>query len=470
VSARSLSPKFHMPSVYRPKNENCFRCKVGYSLTPDGRRVRQEFRLGDDEAVAHQKALNLAKLWLAEEHRHVNTQAVFRDVFPADPPFPPVWTGMPEAELRTRAAILAEPYEPQPGDEADVVPVKPYTLGMAVEAFLRRTLDKVERNQKSPSTYWWSERELRLGLVPACIDRSLPVTGLTLRHVERFCDHWCDLKVRAAESRKGRFGWRSAHNRLDAFAALLRDLDGRENGFVYPPRADRAFEEAKATVAGDLTDIHEYDADRLGSIVRAADDRLRLAIYCALNFGMYECDVGQQLRRRHTAEHGGLASIDGEMYVQWNRHKLKRRQRKMRRDKDKVRRPVLLTHYAWPETLALLHANASPADNPLNLWLLNRDGRPLWRQEPHHKRPVDNISTAYGRLLDRLDVSLPFAQIRKFGSTACESLGSIEVQEMYRGERRAGSSRTYVLQDFTNKLTPFLKRWGDVLRADGVLY
>lgn len=134
-------------------------------------------------------------------------------------------------------------------------------------------------------------------------------------------------------------------------------------------------------------------------------------------------------------------------------------------------KPVLLTYYVWPETLKLLEAHAAPEQNPWNLWRLNEDGMPLWRQEPHHKRPLDNISTAYYRAAAaEAGVRLPFKEMRKFGATQCESMGTIEVQQMYRGERRSGPSRVYVLADFVGKLTPFLKAWAERLRADGVLY
>jgi len=132
-------------------------------------------------------------------------------------------------------------------------------------------------------------------------------------------------------------------------------------------------------------------------------------------------------------------------------------------------KPVMLTHFIWPETKKLLDVYAADENNELNLWLLNNNDRPLWRQEPHHTRPVCNISTEYYRALAKAGVRLPFEQLRKFGATDADGV-SREIQEMYRGERRQGSSRVYVLKDFTGQLTTFLKGWADKLRADGVLY
>ena len=162
----------------------------------------------------------------------------------------------------------------------------------------------------------------------------------------------------------------------------------------------------------------------------------------------------------------------GETYLQWQRHKLLRKKSIIVEDEE-GKRPLLLTHYVWPETLRLLNEHAAPADNPHGLMLLNHDGRPLWLQEMHHKRALDSISTAFGRMCRRANVDFTFSQIRKWGGTAAEAKrdgGGVEVQEMYRGERRQGSSRVYVLPDFTERLRPWLKSWAERLRANGVLY
>lgn len=469
MPANPRTPKFKMPSVYRPKNENCFRCKVGYYVAKNGKRERREFRLGDDELLAHKQALSLAEKWLKEEQRHRQVQATFAEVFPTELVTLPVWTGTPEAEAAARDEYLSTAPEDLPGDENVTALAETISVQMASQTCLERLLGRAKRDAKAFATYRWYEREFRLGLVPGAIDPRLSVNALKLKHVETYCEYWCDLASRAADTEDKEFGWRSAWNRLDAFAFLLRDLRGRDTGFGYPERADEVFKEAKATVAGSLTAIQAYDPETMKAVLRKSDDRLRTCIYCALNFGMYQSDIGQQLRRRHTPEDGGLIDLGGEAYLQWHRHKLKRRQRALMRQDDREK-PVLLTHFVWPETLKLLNAHAAPEANPLNLWLLNSNGLPLWRHEPHHKRPVDNISTAHYRAVADAEVRLPFDQIRKFGATACESMASVEVQQMYRGERRAGSSRVYVLQDFVGKLTPFLRTWAERLRADGVLY
>ena len=266
---------------------------------------------------------------------------------------------------------------------------------------------KPDRDAKAYATHRWYEREFHLGLVVGAIDPTMPVSGITLATVDAFCEFWTDLKARAAENLRERFGWRSAWNRMDAFGCLLRDLRGRANGFVYPERATTAFEESKATVAGPMMAIQTYDAARLKKILVKGDDRLRLYVYCALNFGMYQSDIGQQVSRRHSEEHGRLIEIGGETYLQWHRHKLRRRQRAQMRQDDRER-PVLLTHYVWPETRKLLDLHAAPLDNARNLWLLNGSQQPLWRQEAHHKRPVDNVSTAYYRAARTAEVRLPF--------------------------------------------------------------
>jgi hypothetical protein len=465
------TPKFAMPSVYKPKNENIYRCKVGFYMTGTGKRERREFRLGDDYLIAHKKALTLGEKWLQEELRHEKLVIEFKATFPADPLPQLVWTGTPETDAAAHDEYLATPPEELPGDDINTVNVSMpgLSLAQASRDLLDRLRAKAKRDAKSFGTFRWYERELRLGVATPAINPIMGVNGITIAHVEKFCDYWCDLSARAAETKKKSFRWRTAWNRIDAFGFLLRDLKGRLAGFVYPERADAVMEEAKATVAGPLTAIHTYAPVKLKEIFTKGDGRLRLVVYLALNLGAYQSDIGQQLRRRHTFEHGGMVELDDEMYMQWHRHKLKRRQRALMR-KNEEERPVLLTHYLWPETLKLLYQFAAPEDTPYNLWLLNQRHQPLWRHEEHHKRPVDAIGTAYNRAKRRAGVRLPFDQIRKFGGTAAEAMSTREVQEMYRGERRQGSSRVYVLQDFTGNLTPFLKAWGERLRADGVLY
>jgi hypothetical protein len=468
VSVEARAPKFVMPSVYRSKDDPCLRCKVGYRIR-NGKRVRVEFRLSEDALIANKKALLLAEKWLKEEQRHYRMQLSFKQVFGERPEDLPVWTGMPEIEAAAREEYFAMPPEDLPGDEPTTPFVQSISVKQATTEVLQRLLKKALRDSKALATYQWYETQFRLGFVPRAINPDLLLDALGLSATESYCDFWCDLKARAAESVTGTFGWRSAKNRLDALGYLLRQLKGRGNGFVYPEGVDRLLAEEKATIAGALTAIQKYDPDRVNAILAKGGDRLRLFVYCALNFGMYQADIGQQIFRQHTEEKGGMIEIAGERHLQWIRHKLLHRQRAMMRVNDEDK-PVLLTHYVWPETGKLLNQFAVPTENQYNLWLLNENGLPLWRQEPDHKRALDCISTAYYRIVKMANVSQPFDQYRKFGSTACESLGSIEVQEMYRGERRQGSSRVYVLQDFAGKLTPFLKKWGEQLRADGILY
>ena len=154
---------------------------------------------------------------------------------------------------------------------------------------------KADRDAKAYATHRWYEREFHLGLVAGAIDPTMPVSGITLATVDAFCEFWTDLKARAAENPRKRFGWRSAWNRMDAFGCLLRDLRGRANGFVYPERVTAAFEEATATVAGPMTAIQTYDAARLKKILVKGDDRLRLYVYCAFTSACTSRTSGNRL-------------------------------------------------------------------------------------------------------------------------------------------------------------------------------
>lgn len=217
VPAGPRDPKFKMPSIYRPKNENCFRCKAGYYLTKFGRRERREFRLGDDERVAHKKALALAEAWLKVEQRHLWNRTSFKEVFPDEAASLPVWTGMSQVEEDGRDEYLATPPQDLPGDEEDAPllshPLPAVSLKEAAQSLLGRLRNKAGPDAKAMATYRWYEREFALGLVDEAFApkppegqadehrvvpavTNFPVTQLTLTHVEHYCEYWCDLSTR----------------------------------------------------------------------------------------------------------------------------------------------------------------------------------------------------------------------------------------------------------------------------------
>jgi hypothetical protein len=343
-------------------------------------------------------------MWMKEEMRHWKWQKEFKDVFPDESKVLPVWTGKPEIEAEARMEYLSIPPENVPDDldgaARDVFETKKGdTIKQCYEALLKRHLRKADRDQKARTTYRWYAREFRLGFVPEAIDVEKEACTFALKPVEDFCDYWVDLVKRSAESTKGKFGWRSAWNRIDALNALLHDMEGHVPGYQYPRGAARVIAEAKQTVGGNMTAIWKYDPELLRSVVAAGDNRHRMFCYLFLNFGMYPADVGQQIHRLFEPEFGGFTMIEGERYLQWWRHKLLRRRRQMVRDSKGKEIPVLLTHYVWPELWDLLERFAAEEDNPHNKWLLNDHGLPLWRHPPHAKNRIDNISTAYYRVL-----------------------------------------------------------------------
>ncbi|MBC7782527.1 MAG: hypothetical protein H7144_01700 [Burkholderiales bacterium] len=248
MSTAVRTAKFKMPSIYRPKDENVLRCKIGYSLDRNGNRRRKEFRLGVDPVAAHQKALSLSAKWLKIEQRHWSSQSQFLEMFPEEPKRQPVWTDILEREAEPLELYHATPPEDLPGDEMLLSFTPAMSLRQASTEMLERISGKVARDAKSPGTYLWYEQHLRLGLVSPAIDPDLSVTAIRVAHVEQFCAYWTDIKARASERKE--FGWRSARHRLNAFDRLLRDLKGRVDGFVYPDAAERVIKEAKETVAG----------------------------------------------------------------------------------------------------------------------------------------------------------------------------------------------------------------------------
>lgn len=66
VTAVVSTRKFRMPSIYRPKNEWVFRCKVGYEKSRDGRSWRRGFRLGPSSLQAHKNALGIGEACFAK--------------------------------------------------------------------------------------------------------------------------------------------------------------------------------------------------------------------------------------------------------------------------------------------------------------------------------------------------------------------------------------------------------------------
>ena len=141
MPSKSSTPKFRMPTIYLPKNESVFRCKVGYALAKSGQRVRREFRLGKDELTATKKAIVLAERWLNFERRYQKTSDQIAEMLPDEPQTLPVWpadAGLDDllAEEASVEQYLAITPEDLPGDELPVSVRSPFTIQNAATQFL----------------------------------------------------------------------------------------------------------------------------------------------------------------------------------------------------------------------------------------------------------------------------------------------------------------------------------------------
>ena len=150
-----------MPAVYRPKNENVYRCKVGYHHNAQGQRKRREFRLSDDPVIAHKLAINLEEKWMKEEARHWKMQVVDREGLHESDDTLPVWTGRSEIEQAGYNDYIATPPDVCPGDDDAQVPPEiltpTKTLAGCAADVLAKLKEKMERDQRSPRTYGWYE-------------------------------------------------------------------------------------------------------------------------------------------------------------------------------------------------------------------------------------------------------------------------------------------------------------------------
>jgi hypothetical protein len=123
VSGQSRTPKFQMPSVYRPKNEAVYRCKVGYYRNQQGPRKRREFRLSDDPVISHKMAIDLEEMWIKEESRHWHNLADCQEVFNEADDALPVWTGLPESHRAAVEDHFATPWENLREDDVGLIEV-----------------------------------------------------------------------------------------------------------------------------------------------------------------------------------------------------------------------------------------------------------------------------------------------------------------------------------------------------------
>jgi hypothetical protein len=105
---------------------------------------------------------------------------------------------------------------------------------------------------------------------------------------------------------------------------------------------------------------------------------------------------------------------------------------------------------------------------PRNQWdlaLLNDVNKPLYRTDDGK---YDAVSHAFNRLKEKSGSTLTLKQFRKIGASAMERLGGQQPRRLYKAGTIDSGDKVYVVEARQN-LTPVLDKWGDELRADGIL-
>jgi hypothetical protein len=275
------------------------------------------------------------------------------------------------------------------------------------------------------------QRNIRLAF--GFIDAAMLINNLGYAEVEK----WKDAIFRSV-------GERTAINYCRAVKAML---DFAHKQATIPYRHCEDFSDLFSFKKTKRTSITPYNADQLNTLLARATDRERLYVYLALNCGHTQVDIGN-LKANEIIQHEGQWSIV------------------RRRDKTSHQNDFESLHVLWPETYALLKKQmATP--NKDGFALLNSEGKRLYINEVG-TRKYDAISDSFEKLKERSGVAIAFKQFRKMGMTATERLGGTQPRRLYKAGTIDGGDKVYVLEAFQN-LTPVLLKWGDELRADGVL-
>lgn len=161
-----------------------------------------------------------------------------------------------------------------------------------------------------------------------------------------------------------------------------------------------------------------FELYELRAIIDAAVDRTKLFLVLMANCGFRQSDIAD-LRMRE---------IDGDRI----RHA---------RVKTKKRKPPVVNYKLWPETAALLSAYLADKQRfEDDFVFLNENGRPLKTAsfEQDREKYIDNIRSAYWRVLDKLDMPnerrKPLGAIRATSADLLKRF-SREVQTLFLGNK-----------------------------------
>ncbi len=456
LTAQSTATRGELPAILWHLRARQWYTRIGYHLTTDGQRIRSYQYHGDNQAEAILRAAKLQNEWqeIVSEYkeRKGRLKDELLDLVDDGEPYPlPVWPTVAQKfawsanaeELEERGLIIttSEPKE-------DERKGRRMTLEQAKDAFLSYKRQKIglpdEQGIKDNSFNCISDAlKAVFNGVGAdgepLIDTTNMLDDLTCTKLESLKDGWM-RKVA-----NGKIAKRTAVDYLRTFRQLLNWChENPAMSYRHPQGIERIFRFRKFNPRR----IAQYDPVLLKQLLASASERVRLYILMALNLGYYQCDIA-------TLQHEHLVPVDGELYIT------------RKRERTSHQNDFETTAYVWPEVAALLQKHAAPRDNPYGHVLLNEDGRPL-RVTKAGKAKICNISTAMNRLRKKLKVKFAFKQFRKIGASYFENNFGTHVQRLYRAATPGGTDAAYVADDF-RKLTVALKRWREVLKADGVI-
>jgi hypothetical protein len=235
-------------------------------------------------------------------------------------------------------------------------------------------------------------------------------------------------------------GLRTAGNYCKAFKKMIDWADREEVDGFLKPKIDDFF-------VFDLPKGHieRFDAERLKLLLATATDRCRMYVIMALNTGYNQVDIARLTKAQ-------IKEIDGNWFLVRGR------------EKTSHQNDFLTQHCLWPETRALLERYLAP-DNAGNYALLNVNGRSLMTGR------TDNIGDSMNSAREMSGVmEITLKQLRKFGISAIKRITmNPEIARMYGSQKINGALAHYDRDDFFEPLTEALRKWGDELRAAGVL-
>lgn len=288
--------------------------------------------------------------------------------------------------------------DPPPWEQSQVVSVSEESIAANVKRFLSRKEAQASRGERSSGRV----EVLRVGLTAFVehVGGGRSIMNLTTAVLSRYRD---GLERLVDE---GRLRPHSARDRLQAVKQFARWA--WEEELIGLPRI---LESREFTITLPEQKVETFTDEEVKRLLGAATDSTRLYLLLMLNCGMTQQDIAD-LRQDE---------------VDWKKGRIVRKRSKTRKTANGKGVPEV-SYPLWPETFRLLKENRSEHET---LALTNQNGGPLKLEKLVNGRAkkIDNVRSAYNRLLTRLEnaksdpveITKPSKLLRK---TAATRLGS----------------------------------------------